>query len=102
MYRILRSYINYMTAWQQENFPTLLNKNPFDIVSHLLYCNGNGCNWLDMENGNDHLTMQMELKLAGKGGYVNFPFHNDPEKSVNFNQKNERDFSYYSKTAGII
>lgn len=97
MYRILRSYINYMTAWQQENFPTLPNKNPFDIVSHLLYCNGNGCNWLDMENGNDHLTMQMELKLGKQTGWVNFPFHNEPEKSVNFNQKNERDFSYYSK-----
>ena len=97
MYNTLRAYINYITAWQAENFPTLPTKNPFDIVSHLLYCNGNGSNWLDMENGNDHLTMQMELKLANQTGWINFPFCDDPTTSVNFNQKSERDFSYYSK-----
>lgn len=95
MYRILRNYINYTTAWQAENFPTLPNKNPFDIVSHLLYCNGNGSMWLDMNNGNDHLTMQMELNLAGKSGWINFPFCDEPEKSINFHQKGEQDFSYY-------
>lgn len=102
MYRTLRMYINYMTAWQAENFPSLGVKNPFDIVSHLLYCNGNGVNWLDLENGNDHLTMQTELNLAKKEGWINFPFCDEPEKSVNFNKKNERDFSYYSQHESFL
>ena len=97
MYRTLRMYINYMAAWQAENFPTLPPKKPFDTVSHLLYCNGYGCFCLDMKNGNDHLTMQMELKLAKATGWVNFPFSDDPTTSVNFNQKDERDTAYYSK-----
>lgn len=97
MYKVLRNYINYMTAWQQENFPSLPTKNAFDIVSHLLYCNGNGVFWLDAEKGSDHLAMQMELKLAGKEGWISFPFCNDETKSVHYTQQNQRDHSYYKQ-----
>ena len=103
MYRVLRSYINYMTAWQQENFPTLPPKNPFDLVSHLLFCNGNGTIWLDKTNGNDHLAMQMEVKVAHKqSGWITFPFCDDETKSIHYNKKDEKHFSFYSQYSDFL
>ncbi|WGH24460.1 hypothetical protein EAb13_CDS0042 [Acinetobacter phage EAb13] len=97
MYKVLRNYIHYMTAWQAENFPTLSTNTPFHIVEHLLYCNGNGCHWLNEETGVDHLIMQMELKLDGLNGWIDFPFCNDETTSVIYTKMNERHHSYYSQ-----
>ena len=97
MYKALRNYINYMTAWQAENFPTLPTKTVFNIVEHLMYCNGNGTHWLDVERGNDHLIMQTELQLDGIGGWIDFPFCDDETKSYVYSKANEQHHSYYSQ-----
>ena len=87
MRNVLKNYILYMTAWGEENHPSLPLSTVFNIVSHLLYCNGNGTKWLDLLKGDDHLTMQAELKLAEKTGRLNFPLCNNPEKSINYTPK---------------
>lgn len=76
MQEVMKNYINYMIAWQQEHFPTLPTKNPFQVVSHLLYCNGNGSLWMEGEKGIKYLSMQVEFDLTDltTKKWVTFPF----------------------------
>lgn len=97
MYKALRNYIQYMTVWQAREFPTLPTKTPFSIVEHLLYCNGNGVHWVDMERGIDHLIMQMEFKLDGVSGWIDFPFCDDETQSLVYDKMNEQHHSFYKK-----
>lgn len=93
MYSVLRNYIYYMNAWKKENFSTQADYNQFELISHLLFCNGNGSKGLNLEEKQTHLTMRMEIKLAGKTGLVSFPFCDSLEQDTT--EKDDSDYTLW-------
>ena len=74
--KVLKQYVQFSLKSSAENFPILPPKTAYNIINHLLYCNGNGTLWLDSESDVDYLAMQIaqDLESLEPKGYIAFPF----------------------------